>query len=241
MILAIQRYMSKKTQITKNLLFMFVFFWMALLFQLIGLLMKYIWLPNEPYLGQSGSELFSNPQWIIFIIPRLIRHFVLTLIFSVVAIFFFYRFSTLVFSEKEKQGKVGITLALIGMVFLITWGFLHRSLAKPSNFGDFEVVYTIDIYVVLYAFICCFPIMRGSWHLLKRLPRDQPYRRSIQYILLTAAGIVLILIMYALETITNVLSNTAANINVFSFLGSTIMVLTLLFAFRGFFVQKPIN
>ena len=242
MILAIQRYMLKKSQITKNLLIMFVFFWLALLFQLIGLLMRDIWLPNETYLGPSGSELFSNPQWIVYIIPRLVRHFVLSYIFIVVAIFSFYRFSSLVFSEDGSRGKIGTTIAKIAMVGIIIWGILHRSLADPRSFGIFEEVYSIELYVLIYAFFCCIPIIRGSRQLMERLSRDQRDRRSIQYILLTAAGIVLIFVMYSLETITTAINkelfDIVSLINAFSFLGSMVMVFTLGFAFRGFFYQK---
>src|SRR5271157_746762 len=197
----------------------------------MGLLIDFVWLI------QVGTAQITDPNWLTDWPLKLVTDYGLAYAFLVAGTFFYYKFSQMIFGPGKEGRGAGEKLAPVVLFAILVWDVVRYPI-QPDNLGDLEILYTVDIYIILYVIACLIPLIRGSRRLLARLNNSDEFYSPVRYILFTCFLLLLTMVMYVLETVYGVFTNSQGVANFFSFAAAAIVPVAIICAYRGFFRKK---
>lgn len=230
-VFSLKRYQEKKSGIALKLAIAFLFFALAVVFQVIGEL-------GNIYEIVIGDESWSgaDPNWFINWMLNLLKNYQFAYFFLVLGLLMIYRFAM-------DLGKITIVntrndhIALFFAVVIICFGLIKRQFPLSSDAGEIAtLLYTVDIYVIVYALFMIIPILKQSKFLLTRIEDNTSidYKR-IRFMFLMGISLMIMTLCFILETIWGIAIVPGEYKNPISFLGFGFAMISILFAYYSFY------
>lgn len=223
-ILAIRRHKKKKIKPWSNLVLAFTGFWLASIFQIIGTFF------NIYNIGTASIN-FKNSYWIVIFILKLINEYQISYFCVMIGTYFFYKFAQYIF--QEEINKAGENIALGSLIIIILFGIIRFPWERINISMGTELIFKIDLYVAIFEFLILIPILKHSAKLYKHILKDVPLQNNIKYLAITTTLFIIMMLTYIFETIWGVM--TGNPVNIFSFIASIFVILSLCSAYRGFY------
>lgn len=227
LVFSIRKHLTKKTPITRVLLFAFAFFALGLYAETIGMFITLSEIPEESFFPAE------DPLWGWNLFYHLLRSYQIAYMFVVIGVFFFYQFSQLVFRDEEKQGKTGTVMALIVTVAIVVYAIFRPYLLDLyPDIGELGTYfYGIDLYVLIFVMAVMIPILVGAIKLLKKIGKNDSHFTNLLFLAIMAAGFIGVMTSLVIETF------VPYNPNFFSFLGWGLTLFTFVASYKGFFAE----
>jgi len=209
-ILALKRYMEKRSEISKTLVITFGMFSLAMIFQIWG-----TW--GSLYnLWNIGPYKFGDPNFLLNLVLFQISNSQMAYIFLVLGLLFLYRF-TFELTKRENDSPKKYRFATLFACLIIFWALIRVQFDLPTGDMLLEFLLMVDPYVVIFCFFMSVPIIHQGFILQRKIPKDDPMFPKIRMMMIMGIFIFIMTLSLILETVWGVTTGEWSNI--FSFLG----------------------
>jgi hypothetical protein len=228
LIMAILRYRVKKSEIARELIGAFSFFFLAAVFQTIGSMFGLYGI------SATGSTHIGYPNWIINFFIQQLTSYQIAYYSLIIGFYFIYRFSQCLIRKEGDKSKVSMYIVPIWMILIILFGLLKTQIDFPPMGDIGSIIIGVDIWVVIYSLFVLFPILNESIRLRRKIEKEDPSFTKISYLVAMAIAMIILIICFVLETIYSIISDNW-NPNIFSFIAWIFVIFGLFVGYQALY------
>jgi hypothetical protein len=199
-IIAIIRYVKKRSGVAFTLAIALTFFAIAMIFQVIGQVLTN---DNFPVYGSLWSS--GNPLWGAGWMLQLVEQFQFAYFFLILGLLMLFRFALLLNPDNKKSTLLS-AIALALAIAIIAFGVI-RAQFPIANLGDVQaILYEMDPWVIVFGLLMVIPMISVAWRMYVRIQAGTVEQRRLRFMVLMGWILLAMLAMFVLQAVFGALS-----------------------------------